>query len=330
MHPQLQWVRCERPEKDEYSREVSHTADVHSLLGLGRTVSSSVVDHNPRRGRNLDYQLVVKYRDEFLRDGSKLNASIMHCIGYSETSAYQWRGPVLILRQIYGTYKNITLDDFRDALDYFTTYNYSRVTEYDTIHQQIPRKIHGEVMGVQINSDGEMELHGSPRFAPVGIPREHLIRVLPSERSMRASISQKVGIPLLLRRVIEGESPGTMPGVLNFDSLGCNFSNNQAVTFLMTETDPLRPNWGFSSLSQFSDVGNVIVMREDGRDVTVEKVEAICEFSQHFAGPIFEEAMESTRPGDTDRRHAATCNFLTPENFDIFLKGRRTRGISRR
>ncbi|KAJ5369901.1 uncharacterized protein N7496_005993 [Penicillium cataractarum] len=326
-HPQLQWIHCQRPERDEYSQERSQRAEVDSFFGQNALVSRSFVRHNARRGRNLRNTLVVNYRDRFLKDGSKRNESIIRCVGSTETAPHDWRGPILVLRESRGVYENITLDDFRNIVDYFATYNSSRVIEYDHISQKTLGKSQCELMGVKINSDGEMELHGSPRFVPVGIPREHPIRTLPGDMNIRASISHKIGIPLRLWQTMKWESALTFTETMNFDSLGCNLSNNQAVTFLTTEIDPHSSNWGFSSMNYFGDIGNVIAAREDGQNITIEEVEDICEFSQNIMGPKFEEALEASGPEDFAQAKAAIDSLLTPESFRVFQGGRRNGAI---
>lgn len=145
---------------------------------------------------------------------------------------------------------------------------------------------------------------------------------------MKASISQKVGILLQIWRIIQEESAVALQETMHFESLGCNFSNNQAVTFLMTEIDPECPTWGFSSISPFADIGNVIAMREDEKDITVGDVVDICEFSQHIMRPKFEEALEATCFEDRTRLLAAIDSLLTPEYFNVFQEERRNGGTS--
>ena len=168
----------------------------------------------------------------------------------------------------------------------WTTIISSKITEYDSFGPQPPRKAPGEVMGVQINSDGEMKLHGKPRCEPVGIPREHLLRATQSDLILKPPISSKVGLPLCLW-MEKGPILTGAPEAMNFEGVPCDFYDNQAVTFLMTETDPKKPNWGWSSIPPLTDAGNVIAMRENEEDITVEEVEALCDFSENVMGPIF-------------------------------------------
>lgn len=100
--PRLQWIHCQWPQKERYSAERSQRADVDSVFGPNVAVSRSDVGRNSRRNRNLVTKLQVNYRDHFLQDGSKMNASIMRCVGSSETIPYEWRGPVLVLAEEYG------------------------------------------------------------------------------------------------------------------------------------------------------------------------------------------------------------------------------------
>lgn len=51
-------------------------------------------------------------------------------------------------------------------------------------------------MGVQINRDSEIKLHGKPRYKTVCISKEHLLCTIQNDLILKLPIFSKVGLPL--------------------------------------------------------------------------------------------------------------------------------------
>jgi len=129
------WVPCERIHDPDDGMTYDR-GDLGPLLGLDNPPKGTRhVEHNPIRARQLGsgialwarkkagYAIALQHRDMFLTDGSPLNRSILASVGTSGTVPYEWCGPVIAMRMIWSElYEDITLADFRHALDYFISY----------------------------------------------------------------------------------------------------------------------------------------------------------------------------------------------------------------
>jgi hypothetical protein len=263
--PELVWVQCPRKTNHDdtgsaYSDKIKY---IENPFGADRPkIDSREISRNNRRDRSLGYQLSVHFRDTFMNDGSRPNASLIHSVGQLEPLRYDWRGPCVAIRKT-DVYSDITLEDFRHLVDYFVAYGNSRIIELDnpTAFRDLPlqKKGSGEILGVKVNSDSEMRLHGVPRYVSVIVPKLHALRNNPGiAQVMTSPLSQEVGVPLRVWRVIDGEGGESHRGLaLVNSSLTCNLSDNRAVTCLMLETDLSSPWWGFCKSSVLNDFGNV-------------------------------------------------------------------------
>ncbi|KAF2179438.1 hypothetical protein K469DRAFT_694128 [Zopfia rhizophila CBS 207.26] len=128
VRPKLVWVLCEK-KSDEFegSRECAQLSTF-----LGNDMDRRHVQRVPSRDRDLDDTIEVAFRGMFLKDGSKSNRSLYASIGTAGTMNGDWRGPIIILAKPGigrdpPDYRDITLHDFRYALDYFISYSDSSV-----------------------------------------------------------------------------------------------------------------------------------------------------------------------------------------------------------
>lgn len=76
------------------------------------------------------YSIQLAFRDAFLADGSTINRSLMESVKTSGTVHYEWRGPIVAMRQTWrDSYEDITLADFRHVIDHVVTYNTYNTSE---------------------------------------------------------------------------------------------------------------------------------------------------------------------------------------------------------
>lgn len=145
------WVFCERKRNPEY--EITYDwASLHPLLGPGEPPIQTIhTNHNATRGRQLGsgiafgalkkagYAVDLKFRETFLIDGSLPNRSILASTGIYGTVPYEWCGPVVAMRGIWSElYEDITLADFRHALDYFLSYGTTDTKQSGDLSQGRP------------------------------------------------------------------------------------------------------------------------------------------------------------------------------------------------
>lgn len=184
--PKFIWVHCNRV-VDGFEK-----VDLQALLGEEDTdFSRQLVQTNVVRTRDLKHSIEVVARDEFLKDGSTVNKSIMEAT--KGLMAYDWRGPVLAFgKKGFGPdppyYDNLDMTDFRDVADYFSSYGDETVLKK-------ARQRSGKVKGVRIACEGDRMFFGAEKFQSVEVPRQHpVFNMRPS-----CDIPKLVGLPILVR-----------------------------------------------------------------------------------------------------------------------------------
>lgn len=262
--------------------------ELKNLLGRDNPLKDRrLVQRNSMRARDLKKTLEVVVRDAFLGDGSQPNRSLVEAT--RGALAHDWRGPAVVLAKrgispdppFYG---DVDISDFRDVADYFTTYGDNSVAESSEDGKRDEMK----VTGVRINCDADMKVFGKKKFVAVDVPREH-----PVFLGVPCGISKRVGQPVLVRKC--------PPDRAWKDDNNANLSN-QAATFLHLNDDPNHDDshgikngvlgWGLASMQWQNDVGSVIVVSSEGKDLLRSDIEVLCHFCQHKMGPLFEASHE--------------------------------------
>lgn len=296
--PRLIWIPC-RCQCDDDDLRPWTEVDHHPYLGPDSPRKGTMrIEHNPVRSRNLGsgfaawaphkqgHCVSVLHRDAYLIDGSPTNRSISACVRASCTSipAHEYRGPMIALREIHHEdYVDITLADFRHLMDYLVSYRNTHIRE------SVPDLHHHAnttVRGVKICCYGEVKLHGSDAFVGVNVTRSNRIAL---GKGSISPISVCLGMPITFWKDYDGEfthDPAGWEENMTADS-------NPNVAFMMVETDPSRESWGWASLDWNSDIGNVLAVREDGRDLSVDDVAMMCCFARRKMQRMFEDVMES-------------------------------------
>lgn len=324
--PLIIWVLCSRKASSEFEEmgilKEYETANIRPLLGPGDPmIGSANIQRNVKRGRNLGfgiaewagqkqgYSIVLNFREAFLRDGSTINRSIQASVKTSGTVQHSWRGPVVALRDNWREfYEDITLADFRHVIDYFVTYNTTEVREIGNPldHSRTARTT---IRGVKICCYGEIQLHGADPFVQVEVQEVHPIYSWLSREEDISPISRLLGTPLRLWKFPDITSWIDPPG---WDDNLCAESNQDAA-FLMTQTDPKREDWGWTPFYWNIEIGNVLVVREDGSDLSVDELKLMCYFIRQRLRPMFEDALGL---GSVSRTRQEVLNFIRRENME--------------
>lgn len=300
--PRLIWVEYER--KLDFTGMPFEDSKISPLLGDDNPSREiQTVQKNIYRNFTLDHTIVVAARDTFLIDGSKPNKSISHAT--NNLHGHNWRGPLVLLRISgigvdAGLYEDITLADFRSAVDYLITYN-NHVSEHLPGFQNSPGP---NVKGVKICCHGDRKLFGLKPYTAAEVPDEHQI-YLSTEVNQ---ISALLGFPLLTRQCPPHQA------WKDDETMFPDPHENVPATFLhMDALDPKSPSFGWAPMKWQSNVGTVLVVREDGKDLTPNQMEAICEYCQGTLQSLFEKALATGN-------HKAVMNALTREKFAIFFE----------
>ncbi|KAL5319640.1 hypothetical protein ACEPPN_012696 [Leptodophora sp. 'Broadleaf-Isolate-01'] len=359
--PRLVWVPCRQAPKPNSSTTRDEVI-VHYLLGdpITPTVESFNIAKNEVRGYTLDHTVVLYARDNWLNDGSKPNQAALSLTDWE--LPYDWRGNILVMNykglvgknippqtnsgepivlsatqiggeiEPYQDFQDVTLGDFRIAVDYLSRYGMQVKRGDEHSHLTFTEKTNNpvsepqimmdklmeadaakekcrKVKGVLIRCEGDIGINKKKtsrweRYSKVEVPKDHAIW-----DSQPTSASKIMGLPLLVQK--QPHNPSWKPNDhTRFD--------NQPATFLNLTVDPkISDLWGFAPPEWQSEVGSVLLVRKDQKDLSREQAWAIAEFMQFKVSDSFEDAMES---GDERQRRAAVLKMLNWKQFDDFLE----------
>lgn len=254
--------------------------ELGDLLGADRpTADHRPMTHNPRCRRALTKTISIAVRDRFLYDGSPFNMSIAKATGGNQ--GHEWRGPIVCLAKkglsldpVY--HEDLEISDIRDVVDYFVDYKQQRVD---------PRPAAGpdEIPGVRISCTGDMSTFGYQKFTSVAVPPQEFVG------GKLSGVSRRVGFPLLARQL--------PPDILWKSGSGPEFENYLASWLFVNDdpnsetTNPSEPmGWGWIPFQWQTDLGTVVVIREDCGPLSPADVAAMCSFCVSLQ-PLFENSL---------------------------------------
>lgn len=231
-------------------------------------------------------------------------------------------------------FQDVSMTDFRIAVDYLSTFGVGiargneheifkhvtfntldgQVSELqkkfaDDMALEVAEKKKKNVKGVMIRCEGDNALHVNEtgrwdRYAEVDVPRDH-----PIWKESPTAASKMMGLPLLLHKLPENPAWGKNDHT-RFD--------NQPATFLNLTVDPKNEDmWGFAPPEWQSEIGSVLLVRQDGKDISREQAWALAEYMQFRVSDAFEGAMES---GEEQQRRAAVLKMLNWKRFETWLE----------
>ena len=221
-----------------------------------------------------------------------------------DAAVMPWAGPIIALRMkgpglAPSHYMDIDMQDYRNVVDYFI--EYANVSVQDG---ELGRERNRKLRGVKIHCKGDQRAFGTEVYSAVDVPKDHPVFYNPI-----APISQLVGMPIHTRKY--------PPDKLWKDSKIVPTFQNVPATLLHVAADPSSDAWGRAPLSWQNDVGNVLVVRSDGQDVTTRQVEALSRFCQFKMQPLFENALGG---GRVEMTREEVMRYLTPSVFEEFME----------
>lgn len=244
--------------------------------------SRQLIQRSPRLDRRaLTGSLEVLFREDCMLDATKRpNKSIDRVLGTGSYRPQEWRGPVLVMRKngfdlAPKVYEDIMLADYRHLVDYFEIHGYA--SQYAKAEK--PKR--DRVRGVKINCVGEQVRSKVEVFAPVEVPSQSYERygytvghIIP--------ISKVINFPLRAWKCPLKERP-VDPNTYN--------TENVTATIINISSDPKSNDYGWSPHHWQSDVGNVLLLRDDGEDLDLALAETFCRWIEWNLWPRFEDAL---------------------------------------
>lgn len=320
-YPSLIWVYCEK-RLDDCNRPWEY-ARVGSFLGRDNPIPErKLIQRNRRRDQLLPNTIEAVFRDTFLIDSSKPNRSLYRSLGSSGTTSCDWRGPGIILRKRGissdpGFYGDISLADYRHVLDYFLSYRDDHVKEIEK-GLQIDKSRH-TISGVKVTCFGTQKLNGAGPFVHVSVGPTHVARGASFPECEISPISCSVGLPVRVWKM-----PSNDEWIHRPDWYFSTYpDSNPTACKLFMNPNIDSPWWGWAPLCWQCGIGDVLLIRADDNDLSVDDAELLCRFCEWKLQPMFEDALGA---GWVQRSKQEVVDFITRENMEKFREELMSRG----
>ncbi|KAJ5158523.1 uncharacterized protein N7500_008174 [Penicillium coprophilum] len=276
---------------------------------------------NTRRGVELDHFLTIYYCDWDQLTNKSVRTAVEVCQGM--TVPHDVEGHYVVMSGQRGSYtgtpnhtfSDMSLADFRHALDWFSTY-------FDTTLRETPSG--SSVLAVKISHPMEETLHGRELFTSVDVSCN-----FPSTSDV-SPISQVLGLPL---RVCQLDYDDLERATNLVDGVIEKSWTNRFARVLMTDIDLESDNWGKTRRGLDLD-GSVLLLREDQADLNLTLAKRLICYCLDVLKPLFERAIlgEISRQDVLDEITSEKFSVWKPTDAstDVGVEPRPARGFVRR
>jgi MYND finger len=238
---------------------------------FGENPSSVLIEKNPIRNRKLRGGLTVKGNKNPI--GRPVNKALMNTIKAGKNwrcvkDPWVWRGDIMVMAyadETCGFVRDITMADYRNAVDYFSIYGCPKMTDILACYKRAMK-----ITGVRINSIGlTIGSRRYPKFETVTFPQDHPITTrCPSPNW---TIPHLLGLQLLI-------SPYEMATASSPRSDILDRSHNMEARYLNTNLEPGTDSYGHAPIEWQAVRGRVQVIRSDGVALLPEHLDALCHY----------------------------------------------------
>jgi hypothetical protein len=304
--PKFVWVECNHlPGWTTSHQSVRFESFLQNTAG--RPPVERLVSSNIYRRRLLKPEIAVYNLHRTTMYQLPANISIRN-LAHEQTPLRphrDWWGPVIVLgvtvqQNMIETFEDLTITNFQDVVD-FLCFHW---TDLVPLQPNILFEPAQRVQGIKISCKKDQRELFVHKYSSYSVTQYHLI-YHPAYGSM-SPVSTYIGIPLLMYRCPpEGDANHQSAAPDGFDPLV-----NKEASLLQTILDPNHENWGAVSAGWEGCQGNVVLVRQDGRDLAGQHVEALVEYGRNVVWPRMDAATVGTR-----RAVTATVNHL---DFRVF------------
>lgn len=237
---------------------------------------------NKRRGLELNHYLTVYYCDWDENINKSVQAAVQACLGM--TTPNNMVGNYVVMSGQHGSYTgtpghefgDMTLADFRHALDWFSTC-------FDDTVRETP--CGGSVRAVKVSCPLEQTIYGRDLFTSVAVDRD-----FPSTSEV-SPISQALGLPI---RVCQLEQDYLKQAIKLGDEASGEEEEerwtNPYAQALMTDIDLESENWG--KTRQHWDIdGSFLLIRADREDMDFALAKHMSCYCFDVLKPLFERTL---------------------------------------
>ena len=304
-----QWVWIESESKDGKQRVILEpylNASSHSPTDVQHTF----IKHNCSRKRASQDTLTIIHCDKDVQGALGPNRSIQ-ALGNGATAS-PWYGPVIAMKKlgmetdpaVYGDMDLTACRDVVDSLVHDVFPTKITVSEGDSKIQSLHSA--GTVQGVRVSCPGDIRFLGANKYVPVDVSIFDPVFVADKPTS-----SELIGVPLRVQKI--------PPHPAWKDSGIVSISENQVITRLFRCMDPEHDAFGLAPLRWGYPVGSVLVVRDNGRDITPQQVEALCYYNSEHLQERFEYAVEHQSLNESSVEVNKLLALFTPYAFRNFF-----------
>ncbi|KAL5331971.1 hypothetical protein ACEPPN_001513 [Leptodophora sp. 'Broadleaf-Isolate-01'] len=192
--------------------------------------------------------------------------------------------------------RDITLEDVRLAIDYFAHGDEPLHGQWLSLWNQCGRT--GQVLGVKIHCDAELN---EEKFQAVNVPKNH-----PVFENCSTPISIAMNLPLKMW-IYPHINVGGGSAYLNVEASSMNRITNV--------TDK---RWGEVPEEWKCEVGSVLVVRQDGKNLKAGEVKALAT----FCTDVLDVLISQTKSGVGYSRECLVQEFMDRNTFELWLSAR--------
>ena len=304
-----QWVWIEVESKDG----CQHAILEHHLKASPYSpnkVQYIVIEHNRSRKRVLQDILTIIHCDKDIQGALGPNRSIQ-ALGNGATAS-PWNGPIIVMNKLgLGTdptvYGDMDLMAYRDVVDSLINDVFPTKTTVFEGDSKI-QSLHSArtVQGVRISCQGDIRFLGADKYNPVDVSIFDPVFVADKPTS-----SEPLGVPLRVQRI--------PPHPAWKDSDIRNIYENRVITRLFRHMDPDHDAFGLAPMCWDYPVGSVLVVRDNGKDITPQQVEALCYYNGEHLQERFEYANEDHRENESSVGVTKLLALFSPYAFRHFF-----------
>ncbi|CAD6572348.1 MAG: hypothetical protein ASARMPREDX12_005125 [Alectoria sarmentosa] len=163
------------------------------------------------------------------------------------------------------------------------------------------------VKGVRVSCHGDISVLGADKFIPVDVSISD--PVWTADKSVSSAM---VGVPVRVRRF--PAHPAWK------DDRQSDVYSNQEITLLFRAMDPeQQDDFSLAPMSWQNTVGSVLVVRDDGKDMTPQQVEALCYYNLQHTTDMFQDAWEHLSLTGSNKEMVKLVGLFTPQKFGEFF-----------
>lgn len=341
--PQWTWV----PYTD--GTDIDHEAIVSRLGKDNPAIDLRVIQYNSVLGRDTQHTIYIWFRDAYLVDGSTMNRSVLAAtLGLRPL---RWSGAVLVCG---GKGCDIDLTDYKHVLDFLSVYDVQGKQEERmlwasrSIDRGLDPRPTGLQEGIRANCLGDQQVLGLPAFQRVLVPKRHPQGSLnrdntPTLQDLQVSMTggnpsrntsgTVPALSTLLKMPLSVWKIDSVEAWVNRSTSSNDLFRNEATVSLLHHVE-LQPSsktktrrdkcacgcgqrvpCGCFPNGWFHRVGSVFAVRQDGKPLLKEHVDALVAFYKRKLAPLC-ACCTAKDEHDTARLSAET----TPEKFRRFFE----------